>query len=394
MTNEPAFRTLLGISEVANVKKMVLLLVLGAAAAASAAPPSHTWQGRGETNPGNWHTAGNWSAGLVPAGGDTVIVGAPPDCEISSGKSAFAGLLKVGCGAKALGLLSIQGEDASLVASSIYVGGYGGPGKGVFTQSSGTVTAAKGLSVGHGAGVSGYGKYHGTGGTLTVGDRLSIGAGYLAASNSGNGEFHLDGATVSAKSICNGSATIKGLGRGCGLINITAGSLSVTGSFFNSHHMWAKPLPKGKKHHGRLTVSGGSVEVAGNFHNGFCSGIDTSQVEGILEVIGAGGTIGIGGNFTQIQGSTLLAELAGKDHTVIRVNGNVALAGVFKVRLAKDYAPANGTCWDIIQANPDKPGALIGTFSTLDFSAVGGAKNWQVRYDTDDGVFRVGYFGK
>ena len=199
---------------------------------------------------------------------------------------------------------------------------------------------------------------------------------------------------MSAKSIYSGSATIKGLGRGCGTINITAGSLRVGSSFFNSHHMWAKPLPQGKKHYGRLTVSGGSVDIAGNFHNGFGFGLDTSQVEGVLEVIGAGGTIGIGGNFTQIRGSALVAEVAGKDHTVIRVKGNAALAGVFKVRLAKGYTPENGTWWDIIQANPEKPGALIGTFSKLDFSGVGGPENWQVRYDTDDGVFRVGYVGK
>ena len=375
------------------MKEVVLVLVLASAVAASAAPSSHTWQGRDKINPGDWHAVGNWDGGSIPIADDTVDITSLPECRISDGRAAVAKLLKVGGGVKALGSLSIQVEDASLVASSIYVGGYGGPGKGTLTQAGGSI-AAKFLCVGGSAGASGYGRYCGTGGALTVSDRLSVGAGYLAASNNGNGEFYLDGAVVSAKSICNGSATIKGLGRGCGMINITAGSLRVTGSFFNSHHMWAKALPQGRKHCGHLTVSGGRVDIVGNFHNGFGAGLDTSQVEGVLEIIGAASRIGIGGNFTQIQGSTLVADLTGKDHTAIRVNGNVALAGVFKVRLAKGYTPANGTWWEIIQTNPDKPGTLNGTFSTLDFSAAGGPENWQVRYDTDDGVFRIGCFGK
>ena len=374
------------------MKKIMFVLVLAAAAVAAAPLLSHTWRSGDETTSGDWHAVENWSTGLVPAGGDTVNVGTPPECKVSGGKTARAGLLKIGCGIKALGSLSIQGGDTSLAASSIYVGGYGGPGKGVLIQTGGSI-AAKFLSVGGSSGASGYGKYHGTGGTLTVSDRLSVGSGYRATSDVGNGELRLDGAVVSAKSICTGSATIKGLGRGCGTIYITAGSLHVTDSFFNSHHMWAKALPQGKKHCGHLIVSGGSVDIAGDFHNGFGSGPDTSQVEGILEIIGAGGQISIGGNFTQIQGSTLLAELAARDHTVVRVKGNVALAGIFRVRLAKGYTQVPGTWWDIIQTNPDKPGALIGTFSKLDFSAVGGPENWKVRYDTDDGVFRVGYLG-
>jgi len=392
MRNVSAFRAFLGRSEVTSVARMVLVLVLATATVAVAFPPFHTWGGRAENNPGDWHTAGNWTADSAPADGDNVNVNVPPECEISGGKTASPNLLKVGCGGKLVGALTIRDVDSSLVASSIYVGGYGGPGKGVLTQTGGSI-AAKFLCVGGSAGAAGYGKYHGTGGTLTVGDRLSVGAGYVAASNNGNGEFHLDGAAVSAETICNGSATIKGLGRGCGTINVTAGSLRVTGSFFNSHHMWAKDLPPGKKHYGHLTISGGSVDIAGNLHNGFGYGLDTSQVEGVLEIVGGGSKIDIGGNFTQIQGSTLVAELAGKEHTVIRAQGNVALAGVFKIRLGKGYKPANGTWWDIIQANPDKPGALIGTFSKLDFSAAGGPENWRVRYDTDEGVFRVGCFG-
>jgi len=368
-----------------------LLLTAGAAAAPASAATVH-WQGRSETDPGDWHTAGNWGTRSVPGADDTVEVGPRSECKISGGRVASVRLLKVGCGK--YGAMSIQGAGSSLAASGICVGGYGGYGKGTFTQSSGTVAVTKGMSVGHGAGRAGYGAYHGAGGTLTVGDMLSVGAGYLAASNSGNGQFHLDGAAVSAKSVCNGSATIKGLGRGCGMIKMTAGSLRVAGSFFNSHHMWAKALPQGKRHCGHLTVSGGRVDIAGDFHNGFGSGLDASQVEGILEVIGAAGRIAIGGDFIQIQGSTLVAELAGKDHTVIRVNGNATLAGAFKVRLAKGYRPANGTSWDIIRTNPERPGALIGTFSKLDFSAVDGPEHWKVRYDTDDGTFRVTYFDR
>ncbi len=376
----------------ANAKKTILAIVLAVGTVATSAPAADTirWKGEDAENPNDWNNAASWSAAAIPTAADNVVVNAPPECEISGGKTASAKMLKVGCGGKSVGAMSILDADSSLTASSFALGGYGGYGKGVFTQSNGTVTTTKGLSVGHGAGESGYGKYHGTGGSLTVGDALSIGAGYLAASQSGNGGFHLDGvAVLVAESIRNGSGTIKGLGRGCGTINITAGSLGVGGSFFNSHHMWAKDLPQAKKHLGRLTISGGSVNVTGNFYNGF--GPDPSRVEGVLEVVGAGGKIAIGEDFTQIQGSTLVAELAGKDHTVIRVKGNVTLGGVFKVRLAKGYTPPNGTWWDIIQADPDKPGSPIGTFSKLDFSATPDPGSWKVRYDTDDCVFRVGY---
>jgi len=371
-----------------NTKNLRLALLLAAAPASAA---TVQWQGRNQTNAGGWHTAGNWSTGSVPAAGDAVNVGAPSECSISGGRAASVGLLKIGCGDH--GAMTIQGTGSSLTASDVYVGGYGGHGKGAFTQSGGTV-ATTNMSLGSGAGGAGYGTYRGTGGTLTVGHRLGVGAGYMAASNSGNGELHVDGAAVSVESVYNGSATIKGLGRGDGTIKVTAGSFRVAGSFFNSHHMWAKALPQGEKHRGHLIVSGGSVSIGADFYNGFGSGLDASQVEGVLEVIGAGGRISIEKDFLQIQGSTLVAELAGKDHTVLRVNGNAALAGAFKVRLAEGYTPANGTWWDIVRTRPDKPGALIGTFSKLDFSAVGGPENWKVRYDTDDGAFRVGYFGK
>jgi hypothetical protein len=373
----------------ANTRSLVLAFLL---AAASASAATAQWQGGTETNPGDWHTAGNWSTGSVPADGDTVAVGPPTECNISGGRAASVGSLRIGCGE--YGAMSIQGTGSSLRAAKIALGGYGGYGKGTFTQSNGTVTATKSMSIGSGAGQAGHGAYHATGGTLTVGKRLSVGGGYTAASNSGNGELHVDGAVVSAESILNGSATIKGLGRGCGTIKVTAGSLRVADSFFNSHHMWAEALPQGERHRGHLIVSGGSVTIGGDFHNGFGSRLDTSQVEGVLEVVGAGGTININKDFIQVQGSALVVELAGKDHTVIRVDGNAALAGAFKVRLAEGYTPASGTWWDIIRTRPDRPGALIGTFSELDFSGVGGPQNWKVRYDTDDGAFRVGYFGK
>jgi len=92
-----------------------------------------------------------------------VNIASLPLCKISGRNTAVAKLLEVGCGAKALGVVSIEAKDASLAASSIYVGGYGGPGKGTLTQAGGSV-AAKFLSVGGSAGAVGYGEYHGTGG--------------------------------------------------------------------------------------------------------------------------------------------------------------------------------------------------------------------------------------
>ncbi|HJN13887.1 MAG TPA: hypothetical protein QGH10_00275 [Armatimonadota bacterium] len=359
---------------------------------ATAPAPTADWQGGAETNPEDWHAAGNWSTGSVPGADDAVNVVAPSECNVSGGRAASVGSLKIGCGEH--GSLSIQGAGSSLAASGICLGGYGGYGKGALMQSNGTVTVTGRMSIGHGAGVDGHGTYHATGGTLTVSDTLSVGAGYIAASNSGNGELHVDGAAVSVESVYSGSGTIEGLGRGHGAIRVTAGSLRVAGDFFNSHHMWAAALPPGERHRGHLVVSGGNVSIGGDLHNGYGSGLDTSQVEGVLEVIGAGGTVSIEKDLIQVGGSILVAELAGKDHAVIQVNGNAALAGCFKVRLAEGYTPASGTWWDIVQTGPDRPGALTGTFSKLDFSAVGGPENWKVRYDTDDGAFRVRYVGK
>jgi hypothetical protein len=208
--------------------------------------------------------------------------------------------------------------------------------------------------------------------------------------NVGNGWIQIDGTDVSvAKTVFNGSGRINGLGPSNGTISITAGSLRVGKDFYNALHSWSKTLPQGKKHYGRLIISGGSVDITDQFYNGF--GSDPSQSEAILEVIGSRGKITIGGDFTLIPGSTLIAELAGKAHTVICVNGNVALGGAFKVRLSKGYKPTSETWWDIVRVTPSKPGSFNGAFSKLDFSEVGGSKNWKVQYNSDDCVFRVGY---
>ena len=341
---------------------MVWVIMLLQTAVAATLAGQVVWQGG--TQDGEWHDAGNWKDGAVPTAEDIVSIRATPECQVSGASPASARYMTVGGGVT----LFVRGEGASLrVGTSLNLSG------GTLRQKGGSINCAT-LGVRRGA-------YSGTRGSLTVGKSISVG------SAGGKGTVTIAGVDGSVGQVVyNGPGKIKGTAPGHGEIAVSGGNLRVNGNFFNAHHMWSKPLPEGQKHCGRLTVSGGEVNVAGNFYNGF--GPDVSQVQGVLEIVGAKGRMTVEGDFVQIGDSTLVAELSGPKHTVIRVLGNAKLAGTLKVRLAKGYTPQPETWWNILQGSVGSP---IGTFAALDFTEAGGADGWRVEYDTDERVVRLGY---
>lgn len=109
---------------------------------------------------------------------------------------------------------------------------------------------------------------------------------------------------------------------------------------------------------------GGDGTIQGNLIN---NGTTLSPGDGI-------GTFTIEGNYIQGAAADLLIEIAGThDYDVLRVLGNISLAGTLNVKLVGGYEPSMGEVFNIVRF-----GTLTGAFDTVNLPELTGGKQWSL----------------
>jgi len=119
-------------------------------------------------------------------------------------------------------------------------------------------------------------------------------------------------------------------------------------------------------------TTGGTLDCM----EGTCSGSgtisgDVNNSGGTISPGNSPGMLAIEGDFTQGDDGTLLIELAGTEHDVLQVGGEVSLDGTLEVSLVDGFQPAPGDTFDIFDF-----GLITGDFDEIILPALGGSLAW------------------
>ncbi len=307
-----------------------------------------------------------------------------------SGGTNSVGGLYLGRNSGASGTYNLSGSG-SLSASAELIGFFG---TGIFNQSGGTNSAGVGgyyLGYNTGAngtynlsgtgslsatneyiGESGTGTFIQDGGTNTITGELNLGhnplssgtyelrsgslsAGFMIVGDWGSGTFTQSGGTNSVGGLILG----KGMAVGSGTYNLSGtGSLAVGSNLYVGHD---SP--------GIFIQTGGTNTVTGNMQ------ISNNSAYKFL-----GGSLSVGGNYTQNAGGTLEIGIASAaSYGNFGVGGTASLAGTMRPVLQGGYIPDYGQVFNIITAT----GGRFGTFDTLADQQITPIKSWDPIYNAN-----------
>lgn len=107
------------------------------------------------------------------------------------------------------------------------------------------------------------------------------------------------------------------------------------------------------------------------------------QLDGTVQLGNSPGEVTAAGGFTQSSTGTAAFEIgglsAGQDFDVLNVTGTVNLDGTLALSLINGFVPGPGESFRIIQAD-----SVLGTFSSVTGTDLGGGLTFQVAYNTTD----------
>ncbi len=224
--------------------------LLSAASISSALAADVTWNG----GAGNWGTGGNWNGGALPVAGDTAIVSAGGNPQVTSDVGSLSMIQVGGAG----GAASVTMTGGSLISrglggadvpinGSLNLGPVAG-GKGTFNMQGGTLQFGEdvpGTTVD--TGDHGWAYIGGSGGNI------------FRTGGTGSGEFNLSGGEVTFH-----QRIMLGY-RGAGVLNQTGGTLIAKG---NNAYSDAIGLGDQNGSTGVYNLSGGTAEFTGAFRVG------------------------------------------------------------------------------------------------------------------------------
>jgi autotransporter family porin len=137
--------------------------------------------------------------------------------------------------------------------------------------------------------------------------------------------------------------------------------------------------------------SGSTATFFGTFSgNGISGNANDIHFESDISPGFSPASITLGGNVTFGAAARFIAELGGTKPGVqydqISVTGNLALDGLLRVNLINGFMPSAGQSFNILQFSP---GALSGTFSSLQFPTLAGALGWDSSQLYTGGILSV-----
>ena len=172
-------------------------------------------------------------------------------------------------------------------------------------------------------------------------------------------------------------------------VMVTSGS---TRSFNNALNLGGNTLTKmGNGElaiNNALTAAGGSVQlVAGSISGNGTIGGDVNNDSGTISPGNRPRTLAISGNYSQASGAELVMEItgdvAGIDHDLLAVSGDVQLAGTLQVKLIDGFTPIVGSEFDLFDF-----GVVSGSFQQTILPEIGGLA-WNTSDLLNSGILRV-----
>ena len=297
--------------------------------------------------------------------------------NITGGGSVSSYDCTIGAGSTSSGTVSVGGGTGTATLTTtdeLYVGGLG----------NGTLTIAGGGSVSSGSGYIGGNSAPVFNGTVNVGGGVGssqwTNSGPLYVGYSGRGTLNITGGgSVSTTSniylaYSSGGTVTVGGGVGSSMLmggdtlyvgTSADGTLNVTGGGIVSAKNGT--IGDGTFRIGKVNVGGGtgpsSLSLSGQLHIG-------NQGTGILNVT-AGGSVSVGGTYTQNASSTLAFALndvlSQPGHVPLSITGAASLAGTLEIDPAAGFVPTVGETFDVLTA----AGGVSGTFSASNTNWVG-----------------------
>jgi hypothetical protein len=336
---------------------------------------------------GDWNTAGNWNHGVptnsihacisdndnstvtLDTSGDvlTLALGSSNSLDITAGVLNVSGVSISNSGKITLSAGGGNNTNLQLAVSTGLSGG-------------GTVTLGS-------TGGTGTAYIMGNGSTLTNANNTIqgygvIGNGSLALVNQTNGtiEANVSGQTL----LLNGSGGLTNNGTmeatNGGTLQVTVGGFSNTGTVtVGTAAGDGSTLKMGASGTGTYTQSSGLTQGSGTINGNVTikGGIITASDSKNPDILT------ITGNYKQgpdaVMDAYLLGPLAGTGYSQLVVDGTATLGGTLDVDLTGLFLAANSTDNFFLL---DSTGALSGTFTTVDFTGLGGNTEFLKYYDT------------